>query len=594
MSSNTSIYTGPWINHSRNTILGATITLTTKDGGYLQAFLVLLITTAGGAFWRITSYLIHQIRAKSGPHDALHYQQQAVLKNSDSALGAAWTFTRVSFAWRRHVRTRWWQFWRSRTVYLIAFALIIAAAFGAASIFSSQVTKAAGTEVLIDGANCGFWTFGASVVTGWELKSLNDSISAASYARQCYDTKNTDPLQCNTYNVPQLPWTTNQNASCPFESHTCLLGPTSAYQMDTGALDSHDILGIDAKPSERVTLRKVATCTPIRAQPYAVLANQTVAGGEMTDEYIQLNMGTAFPGFNWTYEYNTHSYYVNEGYDLQAINALAGQNSSWKPVQAFNRTDADVSMFFFAPNAINYVYSNSDPMFSANIEQNITQTDGTPLFYYVADQWITVTGCVDQYQVCNPSKPGLEGCTPLGPLESLIYEYLQIGLNMYQFETAGTIFLAMRESSMFYSVNGRGNSALKAQSTVFSNAQVAKLPSNQWQIEMRGWFAVSLASLQQALMERATGPANIIEYGGSIIVPQENDPYSKAVCQRQMIRNVAGYQNFSTLGVVIILVIGMALVVLGLAIDDVVGWIQGWFHRHHARLSWIEDGYWYK
>jgi hypothetical protein len=59
-----------------------------------------------------------------------------------------------------------------------------------------------------------------------------------------------------------------------------------------------------------------------------------------------------------------------------------------------------------------------------------------------------------------------------------------------------------------------------------------------------------------------------------------------------MIRNVSGYQNFSTLGVAIILILGCTLVILGWIIDIIVGSLQRLlFKRNFARLSWISDGY---
>ena len=55
--------------------------------------------------------------------------------------------------------------------------------------------------------------------------------------------------------------------------------------------------------------------------------------------------------------------------------------------------------------------------------------------------------------------------------------------------------------------------------------------------------------------------------------------------------NVSGYQNFSTLGVLIILVVGVSLVGLGLGIDTAVGWLQQRVGKHFERLTWISDGY---
>jgi hypothetical protein len=59
-----------------------------------------------------------------------------------------------------------------------------------------------------------------------------------------------------------------------------------------------------------------------------------------------------------------------------------------------------------------------------------------------------------------------------------------------------------------------------------------------------------------------------------------------------MIRNVSGYQNFSTLGVAIVLIVGSSLVILGLVIDVDVGLVQKLvFKKHYARLTWISDEY---
>lgn len=86
-------------------------------------------------------------------------------------------------------------------------ALVVAAVFAVASIFSSQVTKSAGNEVLIVSPTCGFWTFNASItgeVFQWDLKTLNESITAANYANTCYGTGNGDSPLCDTYIVPEV------------------------------------------------------------------------------------------------------------------------------------------------------------------------------------------------------------------------------------------------------------------------------------------------------------------------------------------------------------------------------------------------------
>lgn len=205
MASTSQIYTGLWINHSRGALLGATLTLTDRDAAFVLALLAVVVTTAGHSFWKILSYIYHQIRSNRGPKDAIFYQQQAVLKNSGSALDAVWKFSQVSFAWRKH--SKWWQFGRSHNLFFIVLGLFIAAVFAVASIFSSQVTKSAGNEVLINSPNCGFWGFNDSssnLLFQWDLKTLNESITSANYANTCYGTGNSNSPLCNTYIVPEV------------------------------------------------------------------------------------------------------------------------------------------------------------------------------------------------------------------------------------------------------------------------------------------------------------------------------------------------------------------------------------------------------
>jgi hypothetical protein len=248
-----------------------------------------------------------------------------------------------------------------------------------------------------------------------------------------------------------------------------------------------------------------------------------------------------------------------------------------------------------AANSVSYVHRNADPFFGAQFGYNYTYgLDNTPAYAFIPNNYVTALGCIDQFQICNPNEVGLVGegilCTPLGAIDALPDASLKIGLDIIQYSTVETIVISLRASNMYYSVTGRGSSALKAQSTVFTLAQVAPLPDNQWQIELDGWFAISLASLQQYLYEKAVGPTGITEVGGIINMP--TGAPGRAICQRQMIRNVSGYQNFSTLGVAIILILGCTMVVLGLVIDIVVGLIQKFlFRRNFARLSWISDGY---
>lgn len=130
---------------------------------------------------------------------------------------------------------------------------------------------------------------------------------------------------------------------------------------------------------------------------------------------------------------------------------------------------------------------------------------------------------------------------------------------------------------------GRGPAALRAQESV-SGIASGPLPNNQWMIEVESWFATGLARLQQAVVQYATGPPNVVE-GAYISKP--TDPISKTMCDNQRVRTTNNAMNFSTLGIVIILVVGGLLISTSLVLDTVVGSVQRkWKMRDYQRVQW--------
>jgi hypothetical protein len=72
---------------------------------------------------------------------------------------------------------------------------------------SEDFEQSAGSEVLINSPTCGFWEFNSSAageVFQWDLKTLNESITAANYANTCYGTGNRNSPLCDTYIVPEV------------------------------------------------------------------------------------------------------------------------------------------------------------------------------------------------------------------------------------------------------------------------------------------------------------------------------------------------------------------------------------------------------
>jgi hypothetical protein len=134
-----------------------------------------------------------------------------------------------------------------------------------------------------------------------------------------------------------------------------------------------------------------------------------------------------------------------------------GFGSPWIPVNEFNRTDGDVSVYFLAQNSVAYLAPVFDPFFSANgtarpIDLGLSRNLAKP------DHLVNVLGCVDQYQVCNPVT---SACSSLGGLYHLAVNLIQnttLGLNKAQQVSAGRLQYASLSSKTYDSVEGLGAS----------------------------------------------------------------------------------------------------------------------------------------
>lgn len=313
------IHTGWWINWSHGAVLGSTLTLSAGQGGLLTAFLAIFVSAAGAACWSISSFALHQYRARPKFQDALHHQQQLIFRSNITPGLAFWQLTQLIYYWQSQARNP-----LRRTLPLAILALLNLLLFALAGVFSSEVTKAPGKEALIRSRDCGSMTWRNDLEIQLELslytsQVLNESTNAAAYARACYSSS-PNPLLCNQYTTQHIPWKVNRNASCPFKDDICVFGPTAALELDTGPLDSHDVLGINAPVEDRITYRKVTTCAPLHTRNYVTEWNDTnpthIAYG---DKFARYWYGAMVGLSNYTFDYNQHTAVDNIGYSLECV-----------------------------------------------------------------------------------------------------------------------------------------------------------------------------------------------------------------------------------------------------------------------------------
>lgn len=277
-------YTGVWINWSDGLVRGATLTLSQRHAGVLSAFLAILVSFSGTMFWSILSFTIHQAYTTdpSQGQDALHAQRQVIIRNKGAG-AAAWALIKLPFE-IGHTSSRAKALGRSLPFAALAIFNILL--FSASGLLTSYITKAAGTSSIVIGPSCGGFEFNATDAGNFTSKNLLDTWEAATYAHQCYQS-NASRFACTPYVRQNLPFTTNPNASCPFAAELCAYNAHSAFQMDTGLLDSAADFGINARPSDRIKFRRVVTCAPVKhGADIATVRNDSSIG-----EIVYINAG---------------------------------------------------------------------------------------------------------------------------------------------------------------------------------------------------------------------------------------------------------------------------------------------------------------
>ncbi|KAK4958718.1 hypothetical protein LTR66_013098 [Elasticomyces elasticus] len=127
--------------------------------------------------------------------------------------------------------------------------------------------------------------------------------------------------------------------------------------MDTGPLDSHNALGINTSPEQRITYRKVTTCAPLHTRGFEDLENfETANGTAVVARYYSGGVGGGF--VNYTYQYLVESVHDGFGCEMKVFDssytASPSQLNAWTPSPELNRTDADVTIMFLNQNKIEH------------------------------------------------------------------------------------------------------------------------------------------------------------------------------------------------------------------------------------------------
>ncbi|KAF2266955.1 hypothetical protein CC78DRAFT_566402 [Lojkania enalia] len=600
------VYLGPWVDQSQDPINGAKITLTSTGGAVLIAFLALFVQYVGQHLWELVSFGWHQIRNSPLPKLALQYQQDAALRNNASPQQSLLYFIQIAWAWK-HIRkqesgARWWRIAFLPPVIPLMFVILLIAA----GILSSWIVDTSNVPVLLRGDKCGLWQVPSEdmarnmqeqfmVENGKYLRRRSES--SRIYTRDCYNNTNARwTPSCQVFTQASIPFTTSSNVPCPFNSTTCAL-PNANLMLDTGALDTNDILGINSK-KDSIKFRRTMTCAPIKPDLFTERLNYTMTEPDGTNhtEYIMhwlygpfLLLDTNATAVANSIQSTQLNYYTSDTIAKFPLDERVPfpDQSTFLPRVEFNRSDGDLQFIFLSGNRILFSEPTDDPWFSAHEPYTIPRS--TDLGGYLSDHLASPMGCIEQYQFCNPHKSG-QPCTDLaGILPASGDALTTLDLSPMQQEIVNVIM------NIVYALGVNIGAAfdpdglkLAAQDSAYSAWQLP-LPNNQWEIEMQHANNIVLANLQKAIVSYTQGPSTP-EAQQFIVKP--NSTEEKALCNMIRAKSNGRFNNVSTYGLSITLIIGTLLVLINTFLSSILKFLR---HRRQSKSSlsksdsWVSD-----
>ncbi|KAJ9615836.1 hypothetical protein H2200_001913 [Cladophialophora chaetospira] len=614
------VYTGVWTDQSQGAFLGRYHTYTRRETQFLLGATAAFLTYVGGCAWTIYAFLSHARLAQRNSPDMMTLQHRSIYRNSSTAQSAILDGLNVYLAWkpwklcsRPRKRSRQTRYVGLRSCELILPAFVVFGFFTAASVVSTLIATPiyTGNAVLLkDGlasGRCGVTTYDGSLKSQEAVfsKTANDTHAAISYSRSCYSGDSTifNSVSCHSFVKPKLNYTRDYtycpfgDPQIPFEDSICNINNNNAaYRLTSEHLDSNKDFGINAAPKDRVQVSKQLVCSPLNWKGF----NSTREGEAdetnilLTDYKFGPVVDIFTPGSNytdWTYENNPSARDDYVSFDVFAVTHNAtGPATLWRPVPALDRSDADVTIIFVAPNSITYRDQVEDPFFSATWPYTAPGVvlPGT-VTTYSPDDFVSIMGCTEQYKICIDKG---SRCSPYSGQAALPQLLHELHLNMNQYLTAQRLLSTISVATVYSSVAGIGPDALRLWSQVYQLVAPG-LPRNQWQLEVDGWHETTLAKWQALTVEFAANPyaaAHPPEHGPFLVFPDNNatlDAAWHSQCRNQLISNLGAYQNVSIVGLVVIYSVGGLIILISWVLT--MGF-AGRYGGQSSRWAWRIDG----
>ncbi|TDZ37460.1 hypothetical protein C8035_v007889 [Colletotrichum spinosum] len=556
------VHTGSWTDWSHYPVLGWMLTLRQDDGNLLVAFIAFFVTVVCTQIWRIACFALYLVFSHPDlESDALYHQRQALLRNTAEPTGGLVRLSNLLWSWRKTARRPYY-----RVLPLLFFTIALICAFALASGYSAKVALC--NDVLLDGSNCGLQRDSLAPNATFKMLYMFPALAkemriASNYAQQCYSgNMATGALGCNTFVREQIPFVVQTNGSCPFTSGVCL-GNDSNIILETDLIDSHSNLGINAPPQERFYFRKRYHCAPLKTEGHT-----TIVEASDSRNYTRYHYGPS----NFTMENCTFQTLSDPFADVGALNGTV-RNIDYSLSAELQREDANVFLVFLSSNGIHFQAKTNDPWYRAttvagDLTSDVPGEESIPS--WTMDHPASPLACVTQDQWCID--PAAKNCTELMTSDDANLAAYDLflardgSLDRYVWFSQSTIYAATEASN---AINLLGALSLTARFGLVNSIQ-GPLPDNQWQLEVKSWFATMLANLQKAAANTATGPTEV-HLDAWKQAPNKSVEY--AICNNQKIRS-SRHMTFSLFGIIFIFLFGIVIIIISLTMESLARCVQ--------------------
>lgn len=573
--------------------MGVTLTLDRTRASLLIAFTAFFIGIVASCFWRILVFFIHRLYSTPNPRDALHHQRQVLLRNSVTAPSSLLAFSQLFWTWRREEGTVW------RTLPVIVCAVASIVIFTVASGFSSQISSAVGNAALLDGSRCGIIAGAAQagrledlgVLLPYGIRRITDS---ANYAQQCYGAPGAGLLDCATFIKRSLPYSTDDQAPCPFQGGICRTN-TSNLLFDTGYLNSHEHLGVNSSPDRRILFKTTLHCAPLQTAGYSRDiqtpfrnytryyygrrthdtsrdhdGNYTLQVRDLDDQYDHFKHGFDNMDGHWSPTLQSYVAFVKNG-------RLLPTGSEFVPIPQLSRSDGDLMIFFLSGNGAVFMRPTPDPWYRGTVPgQNVSMdhsSDSLSFQTFEPEEAASPMACLQRHQFCD----GYGHCGPLASyLDALAGASSVFNSTVLQSpqddEEPATPFATFRRAlgsalgTIDLMVSSfQGNALLSQQ--VSSSGLRGPLPDNQWQLDVTYWWTTMLAAIQASFVQMAAGTTDA-----------ELEPYvmhlnSSYVCNNQKIL-ASAFTSFSVFGLYFVYIFGFVIIIVSVALEPLLNFLR--------------------